>query len=151
MKDYSGTHSLGPTRGRFLSLGYHFTGDAAAAEVGTLVLRVHPDQPVHVRVGGRGFLQRSVLLLNRHLRLDVLATFPGQQVVPNFAISRGVGTVPAQLGGRVLSVSPGQKRADTSGTPGGAVGRGVFAVARFGADWFGTDAGHHPRFAGLWL
>lgn len=139
------THSLGPARACFVSLLPRFAGDGAAVEVGALVLLVHPDQSAHVRVGRGGFLQRSVLLLERHLRLQVLL-LPGQEAVPNLAVSQGDGAVPAaQLGGWVLAVPPGQERAHTSG--GAAAtrirGGGVLAQARFG-----TDAGHHSRFIG---
>lgn len=121
-------------------------GDGGAVEVGGFVLLVHSDQPVDEPVGGLGAFQRSVRLLDRRLRFGVLATFPRQEVLPNLPIFQGDGSVSTQLG--VLSVSSGQEGPDSSGR---VVARCVFAMARFGASCFGTDAGHRPGFSGFRL
>lgn len=146
------THSLCLALGWFLCLRYRWTGDGAAVEVGAFVLFVHSDQPVDVSVGRRGTFQGSVLLLKHRLRFGVLATFPGQEVVPDLPIFQGTHPVSTQLCGWVLSVSSGQERPDSSTSSACAVRRGVFALARFGACCFGTNAGHQPGFIGprLW-
>ncbi len=148
------THCFRLALGWFLRLRYHLigdVGDGAAAEVGAFILFVHPDQTVDVSVGRRGAFQRSVLFLKHRLRFGVLATFPRQKAVPNFSILRGAHTVSAQLSGRVLTISSGQERPNSSTSSAGAVSRGVFAVARFGARCFGTNAGHQPGLIGSWL
>lgn len=146
------THRLCLALGWFLCFRYHLVGDGAAVEVGAFVLFVHSDQPVDVSVGRRGAFQRSVLLLKHRLRFGVLATFPRQERVPNFAILRRADTVSAQLHGWVLSVSPGQEGPNSSTSSACVVTRRVFAMARFGAWCFGTNAGHQPGFigSGLW-
>lgn len=124
-------------------------GDGTAVEVGGLVLLVHSDQPVHESVARRGALQGSVLLLIHRLRFGVLATFPRQEVVPNFSIFRGTCAVPAQLCSRVFSVSPGEERSNSSASSSRAVSRGV--LSGFGACCFGTNAGNQPGSVGSGL
>lgn len=151
------THCFCFALGWFLCFRYHLTAAAAAdgtaVEVWAFVLFVHPDQAADVGIGGRGALQLSVLLLllqHRLLALGVLATLTGQERVPNFPILLGA-TGPAQLYGRVLTVSSRQERANssTSGSPSAcAVSGGVFTETRFGVCCFGTDAGHQSALIG---
>lgn len=137
--------------GCFLRLRCHCAGDGTAVEAGTLVLLVHSDQPTDVCVGRRRALNGSGLLIKHRFCFGVLATFPRQEVVPNFPIFRRAHAVSTQLYSRVLSISSGQERPDSStysSSSARAIRRGVFAMARFGGRRFGTDARHQTWFIG---
>lgn len=150
-KSERGTYGFCFALGCFLRLRCHCAGDGTAVEAGTLVLLVHSDQPTDVCVGRRRALNGSGLLIKHRLCFGVLATFPRQEVVPHFPIFRRAHAVSTQLYSRVLSVSSGQERPDSStysSSSACAIRGGVFAMARFGGRRFGTDARHQTCFIG---